>query len=106
MLKKHNGECISTLTRLDHTFSSIYLDIETTKKECQEIIDSLNKEYVIKSSIYNIPSYNWNDEKDSHYTIDLDILLPNDIYNDLLRKHNKSYISDSVKVDFFNFIKK
>jgi len=78
---------ISTPIYLNETFCQCFLKIETTREECQSILDSLNKEWILESKINYIPYYNQNNESsnnDDHYTLSLLIKLPDNIYIKIL----------------------
>ena len=104
--KDRFGNFISTVTILNESFSSIYLDIETTEKECQEILDSLKREFIIKSGIVSIPYYNINESKSSHYTISLQVRIPDKEYNEIYSKKRGVFREDDKNVEIFNFLKK
>jgi hypothetical protein len=103
MLKDRNDVFISTHIRLDSVFSQIYLKIETKKEKCQKIIDSLNKKYVTDYGIVEIPYYNCSENKKHHYTINLTLMLPDDLYNEFMK--GKKSLDDNIKVKIFDFIK-
>lgn len=103
MLRNRNGEYLSTPIRMDNIFCSCWLHIETKKEKCQAILDSLNKEYILSSSYNEIPYYNRNDNKKHHYTLDLTVLVPDDVYRKCLG--DKSYLDDMSQVEIFNFLK-
>jgi len=86
------------------TFSAIYLKIETSKKECENILKTLNSKYIIDSSIYEIPYYNHNEECSEHYTLKLNILLPQDAYVKCIGK--ETYVNDNVRIKMFEYLKK
>ena len=75
-----NGTFISTPVLLDDSFFQIYENIETTEKECQKILDSLNDKFIIKKDIVYIPHYNQSEEATDHYTITLMVKIPDDEY--------------------------
>lgn len=104
MLRNKDGEYLSTPIRMDDAFCSIYLRIETKKEKCQAILDSLNKEYILASNYIELPYYNRRENKKHHYTLDLTVLVPDDIYRRFLG--DKSHLDDACKVEIFNFLKK
>jgi len=104
MLSDKDGNFISSVILIDMTFSKIYLKIEKKKEKCQKMIDSLNHDFVLTSNIVEIPYYNQNEYKKHHYTIELELIIPDDDYRNLLG--NKEYLDDETKVKIFNFIKK
>jgi len=101
MLADRNKNFISTPIIFDSTFCQIYLDIETSKKECNEILKKLNN-FVIKKDFFYIPSYNQNDEKNEHYTICFTALLPQDIYTKIL--NGKEHLGDYEKVETYKYL--
>lgn len=103
MLKDINGSFISTPITMDYIFFQCWLHIEKKKEKCQEILDSLNKEYIISSNIEEIPYYNQSENKKHHYTLNLTVKLPDDLYNNFMATDD--YLSDMVKVNIFNFLK-
>jgi len=103
MTANRDGKFLSTPIIIDNIFSQIYLKIEKKKKKCQDILNSLNQDYIIKSSVEEIPYYNQNDKKKHHYTITLTMKLPDDVYTDILGE--KNYFDDSCKLASFNFLR-
>lgn len=103
MLKDRNNNFISTPIILDEIFSQCYLHIEKKKEKCQIILDSLNKEYIVSSKIVEIPYYNQSENKKHHYTLNITVKLPDDLYNNFMNGYN--YMDDMVKVNIFNFLK-
>jgi len=97
-LEDSNGKPLTSVIIIDEVFFQIYEDIETTKKECEEILNKLKREYIIQSEVMEIPHYNQNKEKDDHYTLYLKVLLPQDIFV-------KLYDDDMIilKKRFLNF---
>ena len=103
MLKDRNNNFVSTPIILDSIFSQCFLHIENKKEKCQKILDSLNKEYITSSKIEEIPYYNQNEDRKDHYTLNLTVKLPDDLYNNFMKGYN--YMDDMVKVNIFNFLK-
>lgn len=104
MLANNKSEFLSTLLIFDNGFCSNYLDIETSQKECEEILNTLPNEYVTNKKIEEIKYYNQNEDKEEHYTISFNVLLPQTMYNEILG--NETYLSDEHKVKIFKLIKK
>lgn len=100
-----NGLELSTPIILDDINCKIYLDIETTKKECEEILDSLIYGEYLNKEIYHIPDYNWSDDKEDHYTIRLKVKLPQDIYTTLIANNYTDRHSTKYYKDIFNYLK-
>jgi len=100
MFRKQDGTPISTLTRFDSIFCQCYLEIETTEKECQDILNSLK--YVKSSKIIYIPYYNQTEEKNYHNTLDFNVLIPNDIYIEIL---NGEILNENHKRQIFEILK-
>lgn len=93
----------TSIVRLDSSFFSIYQKIETSKKECEDILKTLNDKYIIKSSIYYIPGYNQDEDCNEHHTLDMSILLPQTVYVNCLDK--SKYVDDEVKIRMFEWLK-
>lgn len=112
MLGDSNGNILSTVIHLDEIFMHVYCNLETSKEKCQEYLDNLKSEYIIKSEIYFIPNYNWDIEDceyDEHYTLILDIKLDDEKYRELLGndKHLIDKIfDDECKLKLIEFLKK
>lgn len=103
MTKNKDGVFISTPIILDYIFFQCYMSIEKKKEKCQEIIDSLNKDYIIESNIIEIPYYNQNDDKKHHFTLHLTVKLPDDVYNKFM--NGKEHLDDQIKIEIFNSLK-
>lgn len=103
MLRDKDGNFLSSVIRLDSVFCQCWLNIEKKKKKCQKILDSLKSEYVLKSNIVYIESYNHDLNKHHHHTLELSILLPDDLYRNFLGNNNS--LDDDNKVNIFNFLK-
>jgi hypothetical protein len=99
-LKDYKGNPLTSVIKLDDTYFSIYESIETTHKECEEILKSLKGEYIIDSKIVYIPCYNQNERLDDHYTITMSVLFPQDIFENLYKEN-----SDELKKNVFKFLK-
>ncbi len=97
MVRDFKGNVVSSIIRFDDIFSQIYLKIETSKQECEDILNSLNVEYIKSSKIVEIPYYNQNKNKKEHCTIVLDVLIPDKILRNFLKIEKTDYINDSVK---------
>lgn len=95
---------ISTPIRFDECYCQIYQKIETSKKECQKIIDNFNPSFIIDSSIKEIPYYNQNEDMDDHFTLCVNSIFPQEIYVDVINKHNSTYVSDIEKNEFFKIL--
>lgn len=101
MLFKYDGTPISTPFYLDCVYFQCYEGLETTKENCQLVLDSFNKDLVLESEIVEIPSYNQSDddddyEYDGHFTLSLLVKLPDDVYIDILGK-SKHWSTDENK---------
>ena len=103
MLKDKDNNFISTPILLDEIFFKCWVHIETKEKKCQKILDSLKKEYIIESKIVEIPYYNQSVDKNHHYTLNLTVKLPDDLYNNFI--DTESYLDEKIKNDIFNFLK-
>ena len=103
MLKDRFGQVLALPIRIDTIFSSCYLNLETSKKECQNVLDSLNPLCFKDAQIVEIPWYNQNEDLDEHYTINLTIIPTQEQYETALG--NKTYLDDYCKVKLFNLIK-
>jgi hypothetical protein len=103
MTAHSNGVFISTPVLMDDTFFQIYERIETTKEECQKILDSLNDKFIIKKDIVDIPYYNQNEEATDHYTISLMVKIPDDEYLKIMG--TEKFLHDEHKKGIFEFLK-
>jgi hypothetical protein len=99
-LKDYQGNPLSSVINMGEVFFQIYEKIETTKKECEDILNNLKGEYIIHSKIIEIPYYNQNEEMDDHYTLSLQVLLPQDIFEQLYDND-----TDTFKKVVFKFLK-
>jgi len=104
MFRKQDGTSLTTPILLYQVFCAIYLDIETSKKECEDILKTLDEKYILSSVVEYIPEYNHNDEKDDHYTIRLMIKLNQEEYEKIM--DGGKYLDDQNKIKAFNLIKK
>lgn len=102
-LMDKEGNHISTPIILDEIFFSCWMSLETKKKKCQKILDSMKKEYIIKSDVVKIPGYNWNDDKKHHYTLNLTVKLTDELFNNFMK--GRDYLDDMIKVNIVNFLK-
>lgn len=106
----HDGKTIDInglelSTPINISSASIYLGIETSEKECQEILDSLIYGIYNKKEIYFIPHYNQDTKKEDHYTIKLQVKLPQDIYTSLVNSNRLDRHSTKFYIDIFNYLK-
>lgn len=95
---------ISTPIILDEIFFQIYINLEDSVEKCNEFLSSLNKKYILKSNVNEIPYYNSNRSKPYNNTLHIMVKLDDYNYNRLLGK--KDFIDDQVKIDIINFMKK
>ena len=103
MLADRNGNFLSIPTRLDDVFCQCFLHIEKKEEKCKKILDSLNQDFLISTNIEEIPSYNWSDDKKHHYTLDLLVKIPNDVYQKILG--DKTFFDDICRLEMFNYLK-
>ena len=64
----------------------------------------MNSEYIISSDIVYIPYYNQSEDCEDHYTLNLTVKVPDDIYLKILGKDK--YFNDTHKKDTVEFLKK
>lgn len=102
-LMDKDGNHISTPLILDDIFFSCWMHLETKKEKCQKLLDSLKKEYIVKSEVVEIPGYNWRDDKKHHYTLNLTVKLTDELYNNFMK--GRDHLDDTVKVEIVNFLK-
>jgi hypothetical protein len=88
MVRDYLDKPITSIILLDEVFFQIYEEIETSKKECEKILNSLNKEYIKWSQIQEIGWYNQNEKCDEHYTLSIKCLLPQEVYEKILGNGN------------------
>lgn len=93
----------TSVVLLDSIFFANWLHIETSEKECEKILKTLNDKYILESSIYYIHSYNQNEDCDEHYTLNMSILLPQNIYEKCIDKCKYGY--DLNKIKMFEYLK-
>ena len=104
MLLDHNLKPLSSVIILDNLFFSIWEKIETSKEECEKILKSLNKKYILKSRIDEIPYYNQNDYSNDHYTLYMEVLLSQNAFVKCFG--DAKHLSDIEKKKIFEFLKK
>jgi hypothetical protein len=91
MVRDYLDKPITSIILLDEVFFQIYEEIETSKKECEKILNSLNKEYIKWSQIQEIGWYNQNEKCDEHYTLSIKCLLPQEVYEKILGNGSLCY---------------
>jgi hypothetical protein len=77
---KKDGTLMSTVMNMDNVYVSNYANVETSKAECEAMIANIDPEYIVDYKISTIPLYNQNEKCDDHYSIDINVLLPDDLF--------------------------
>jgi len=103
MLAKSDGTFIATAILLDDIFFHCYIHLETTQKECEDFLNNLKKEHIIKSDIVYIPYYNQNENCNNHYTLSLLVMIPDEIYTEIIG--DKKYLDDICKLKIVEYLK-
>lgn len=88
---------ISTPIYFDMNYMTSYLDLEDSEKNVKLYYNSLYSEYIKKYHIVEIPCYNQNEKKDFHYSMEMEVLLPDEIYNELYYKNSIFFRNNVIR---------